>query len=126
MKTTHPVELPLKDLFWGMPMKLIKKYGSIEKLRSIGYNSTCNKRLHQIALSANIDKRLHWHLARHTCATLLNMQGLKMHEIQKILGHQRLSTTSRIYAHTTLDQIKNSLSLSFTESNKKKLIKESE
>ncbi len=118
-KTGHLVELPLKELFWGRPFEILKKYETIEQFVNVGWNSTCNKAIQEIAEIAKIDKRVHWHLARHTCATLLNKAGMRMQEIQMVLGHQRMSTTSRIYAHTSIDQIQDSLKKQFKKLNRK-------
>lgn len=118
-KTGHLVQLPLKELFWGRPFEILKKYENIEQLANIGHNSNCNKAIQEIAEIAKIDKRVHWHLARHTCATLLNKAGMRMQEIQMVLGHQRMSTTSRIYAHTSIDQIQDSLKKQFKKLNRK-------
>ena len=112
-KTGHLVKIPLKELFRGRPLELLEKYRTLENFSRIGCNSKCNKDIQEIARMAKIEKKVHWHVARHTCATLLNKAGLQMHEIQMILGHQRLSTTSRIYAHTLIDQIQDSLKRQF-------------
>lgn len=40
------------------------------------------------------------HMTRHTCATRFRELGLPMEEIQQILGHESLSTTSDTYVHS--------------------------
>jgi site-specific recombinase XerD len=39
------------------------------------------------------------HTLRHTFASHLAMRGVSLYFIQKILGHQSIETTTRIYAH---------------------------
>jgi len=53
---------------------------------------------------AGIKKRITPHTLRHSLATHLLNQGLKINMVQKILGHSKLSTT-QIYAKTNMDNI---------------------
>lgn len=43
----------------------------------------------------------HFHMLRHTHATMLIQNGVSMKEVQDRLGHTKISTTMDIYAHTT-------------------------
>lgn len=45
------------------------------------------------------------HMARHTFATRLRELGLPMEEIQQLLGHESIRTTSDTYVHTNLSAI---------------------
>lgn len=56
--------------------------------------------LHGIATSAGIDRRLTPHMLRHTCATQWLEAGLDIRYVQKLLGHQSISTTE-IYTHVS-------------------------
>lgn len=113
-KTRNSLNIPLEHLFDGKPLEIISKYRSVESFAKIGCNTTVNRALKEIAKKAGINRRLFWHLARHTCATLLNQAGLRMQEIQKILGHSKMETTYRTYAETSISQIDNSLRRAFT------------
>jgi len=108
-KTGQPLFLPLNVLFAGKPLRILQKYGTLEHLADIGDNQHANQALRTIAQYAGITRHTHWHLARHTCATLLNQHGLRMQEIQYILGHQKQSTTEKHYAETLLPQVTQSL-----------------
>ena len=112
-KTGGRVELPLDVLWTGKALDLIRRYGSLEALVDIGDNKKCNHDLRDIAEKAGIKRHLHWHLSRHTCATLLNQHGLNMQEIQFILGHSKLATTEKHYAETLYQQVKLSLAKAF-------------
>ena len=43
----------------------------------------------------------HFHMIRHTHATLLLSNGASMKEVQDRLGHSKITTTMDVYAHTT-------------------------
>ena len=55
--------------------------------------------LKRLALRAGVEKRVHPHGLRHTCAAELAAEGVPMNAIQAQLGHANLSTTSRYLAH---------------------------
>lgn len=113
LKTGHIVKIPLSDIFGGRAMAIISRYPSLEAFSDIGNNSCCNQIIREVAAVAGIRKRVHWHLSRHTCGTLLNQRGLRMQEIQHVLGHQRLETTERHYAATAYEQVKKSVRKAF-------------
>lgn len=113
LKTGHIVVLPLDKLFGGKALGILAKYDSIEAFADIGVNSTVNRTLKEIGERVGIKKKLHCHLARKSCGTILNQAGLKMQEIQYILGHQRLSTTSKHYSFTIQAQVEKSLKKAF-------------
>lgn len=56
--------------------------------------------LHEIAVTAGISLHLTPHMLRHTCATQWLESGLDIRYIQKLLGHQSISTTE-IYTHVS-------------------------
>lgn len=113
LKTGHIVKIPLADIFGGRAMAIVCRYHSLEALAAVGHNSHCNQIIREIAAAVGIKKRVHWHLARHTCGTLLNQRGLLMQETQHVLGHQRLETTERYYAATAYEQVKKSVKKAF-------------
>jgi site-specific recombinase XerD len=60
---------------------------------------------------ANINKRfpVTCHTLRHSCATMLNENGVKILTIQNILGHATPKTTMEYYLHTTEKSMRNAL-----------------
>lgn len=62
-------------------------------------------------IKANKLKHIRFHDLRHSCATLMRHEGVKLEDIQKWLGHSQISTTEKIYAHFSEDQHKTSAML---------------
>ena len=54
---------------------------------------------------------IRFHDLRHSCATLMRHEGVKLEDIQKWLGHSQLATTERIYAHFSEEQHKASATI---------------
>lgn len=89
--------------FWGGKANLIiKKY--LSKTDSSFFNITnafFNRELKKLQSLANIKTKIHSHLARHTCITLLvNDYQLDVTKAQLIAGHADIETTMR-YLKTT-------------------------
>ena len=59
-------------------------------------------------LQANIQKDLHFHSLRHSCATNYLNKGMDIVQVQQLLGHSRIDTTS-IYLHVSPDQVKDKI-----------------
>ncbi len=55
-------------------------------------------RMKSWGLKAKLGKRLHFHLARHTFATLTLLEGADLYTVSKLLGHTDIKST-QIYAH---------------------------
>lgn len=50
-------------------------------------------------LEKNGLRKIRYHDLRHSCASLLLVNGVPMKQIQEWLGHSDFSTTANIYAH---------------------------
>ena len=59
--------------------------------------SQLGKVLKQWCKDAGIDKRVSFHTARHTFATLALTQGVELYTVSKLLGHKTIQAT-QIYA----------------------------
>lgn len=99
VKTGMEVRLPLYLLFEGKGIQILQRYkddlNSFFKLKD---NSNINKELKILAGLAKIDKRVSFHTARHTNATLLLYNGANITTVQKLLGHKSVKTT-QVYAN---------------------------
>jgi integrase len=98
-KTEHlyskTVSWIISDFWAGKADKIIKKYLENNKQFFFGIvNEHYNRQLKELQRFAKIDKKLHSHLARHTCITLLvNDYQLDITKAQLIAGHSKLETT---------------------------------
>lgn len=99
VKTGTDVRLPLFLLFEGKGLAILEKYGKrLEAFFHLPDNSNVNKSLRLLGRMAGIDKRISFHTARHTNATLLIYKGINITTVQKLLGHKSVRTT-QIYAN---------------------------
>jgi len=62
-------------------------------------------KVHKMLLGITTLKQKSPHVLRHTFATHLLDEGASLVAIQRLLGHEELATT-QIYAHTTIEQLK--------------------
>lgn len=98
IKTGTEVRLPLFLLFEKKGLDILNKYkGDSSSLFSLQDNSNVNKELIELSRLAGILKRVSFHTARHTNATLLIYKGINITTVQKLLGHKSVRTT-QIYA----------------------------
>ena len=73
-------------------VKVLEKYGwEIPKLSNADYN----RHLKALGQMAGIKTRLHSHLARHTFATYMLRNGVKIENVSKMLGHTNITQTQR-------------------------------
>ena len=103
-KTSTPVNVPLM----AIPQMILKKYqGRLKdgKILPVISNQKTNAYLKEIANICGIEKRLTFHLARHTFATTTTLsKGIPIETVSKMLGHTYIKTT-QVYARITNDKI---------------------
>ena len=99
VKTGMEVRLPLYLLFEGKGLRVLENYkDDLNGFFRLKDNSNVNKDLNALAKLAEIDKRISFHTARHTNATLLIYSGANITTVQKLLGHKSVKTT-QVYAN---------------------------
>lgn len=100
-KTNHEIRIPIKTIFNGKALEISK---SVPRPRGVLFrlknNQQTNRHLKRIAKLLGIKKKISFHTARHTCATLLLYRGVSITSVQKVLGHQSVTTT-QIYSTVT-------------------------
>lgn len=73
-------------------LKVLEKYDmTIPKMHNADYNH----QLKALGVMAGIKTRLHSHLARHTFATFMLRNGVKIENVSKMLGHTNITQTQR-------------------------------
>ena len=98
-KTKQSVKIPLLR----SANEIIKKYqekqlSETNTIFPVISNQKINKYLKEIMLSIGIRKKITFHSARHTFATVVTLSnGVPIETVSKLLGHTKLSTT-QIYA----------------------------
>ncbi len=101
------------NILLDIPKAIIEKYSSSTtsqdgKLFPILSNQKMNAYLKEIADVCGVQKRLTFHLARHTFATMSLSTGVPMESVSKMLGHTNIKTR-QIYARITSKKIEHDM-----------------
>ncbi|MNT38608.1 Tyrosine recombinase XerC [compost metagenome] len=88
---------------------IIGKYAGLSrdgKLFPVPSNPTCNSSLRRISklIECLKEKKVTFHLARHTFATLFLSEGVPLESLSKMLGHKNIATT-QIYAKVLNEKV---------------------
>ena len=93
---------------------LLKKYKRLRKdsdkcvfrsnYRQRMSKESIERHIRLLGEKSNLRKRLYPHRLRHSCATHLLSQGLAINNIQKLLGHSKVTTTER-YSRTNFNDV---------------------
>lgn len=94
VKTRTEVRLPIYLLFEGKGLEILHRYQNrLSDFFDLKSNSNVNKELTILSRLAGIGKKVSFHTARHTNATLLIYDGVNITTVQKLLGHKSVKTT---------------------------------
>ena len=103
-KTGTPFHIPLLDL----PLELIDKYRGIAPNGRLFPMLSCSKtniNLKKIASICGIERRVTFHMRRHTYASVITLsQGVPLDTVRELMGHRDWRAT-QIYAHLTNDKV---------------------
>lgn len=92
----------------------------MEKLKQIvnSRNKTMNQSLQCMGEKMNLPFRLHFHIARHTFASIALNKGVDLKTISYLMGHSSTSTTEKVYAKlfpsTVIDIVNEKLDFDFS------------
>lgn len=110
-KTKDEIRLPIHLPVFSKALDIIYNYISgAETVFPYQQNETINTHLKAIATEAKINKRVTFHTARHTQATILLYKGVSITTVQKLLGHKRLETTQiygKVMDMTIINELQN-------------------
>ena len=93
---------------FGIIAKYSHKMYRDGKLFPVLTNQKTNSYLKEIADLCGIKKKLTFHLARHTFATMSLSKGVPIESVSKMLGHTNIRTT-QIYARFTNKKIEHDM-----------------
>ena len=95
---------------------VLEKYGwTVPKIDNADYNHL----LKVIGTMADIPTKMHTHLARHTFATYMLRQGVKVENLQRMLGHKNIRQTMR-YAKVLAESVHEDFDMVAAKMKKKK------
>ncbi|MDL2212708.1 site-specific integrase [Parabacteroides sp. OttesenSCG-928-J18] len=100
MSKRHKTGVPYKVRLLDIPIAIMAKYegkDTGDKILPVISNQKMNSYLHEIAEICCINKKITFHVARHSFATLCLTEGMPIESISKLLGHTKVKTT-QIYA----------------------------
>ena len=121
-KNSELVKVPLLD----MAREIIKKYEFDLRALDQGTlfpsmsNQKVNNYLKDLAVLCSINKKVTFHVARHTFATTVTLSnGVPIETVSKMLGHTKLSTT-QIYARVVEKKISEDMQILMSKINRNK------
>jgi len=108
-----------KDRFGIMPSSLLRTFRLHLKGRTSGFLFLNNRGnpystrsiqyiIKEVKIKAGIQKEITPHSLRHTFATILKEAGVDIRDIQKLLGHENIATTT-IYEHMVISDKKDEI-----------------
>jgi integrase len=103
IKTRDEIFIPLNHKAMSI-LSMQEHQGEAVPVFKVLTNQKTNEALKKLANLAGINKRLSFHVARHTFATVSLTLGIPLEVVSKLLGHHDIKTTM-IYARV-IDQVK--------------------
>ena len=108
IKKRHKTNVTSNIRLLDIPKAILQKYdGKLPdgKILPIISNQKMNDYLKEIATVCGINKKITYHVARHTFGSIICLsQGIPIETVSKIMGHKHIKTTQR-YAKVTQDKI---------------------
>ncbi|MGX9986928.1 tyrosine-type recombinase/integrase [Soonwooa purpurea] len=107
LKTKHKVDIPLNKQLRSLLARHMINKKSNDKIFMEVPNQVGNRKLKEIAKACNINKKISFHVGRHTFASyLVNNKNISLPLVSKLLGHVNISNTL-IYTNSHIGNLKN-------------------
>lgn len=107
LKTKHSIDIPLNKQIRSLLARHIINKKSNDKIFVEVSNQVGNRALKEIAKACKINKKISFHVGRHTFASfLVNNNNISLPLVSKLLGHVNISNTM-IYTNSHIGNLKN-------------------
>ena len=111
IKTDNPVIIPLgKQAKQWLPERTADNKPDDKVFPDAPTTCRANRALKHMAKRAGIDKNVHFHMSRHTFATMNLTAGSDLYTTSKLLGHTSINST-QIYADVVMETKINAVNL---------------
>ena len=105
--------IPFRVKLMESACKIIDRYEPFrrgKRLFNMFGNAWTNVKLKEVAEECVINKRLTFHMSRHSYAVMAISNGMPIESVSKVLGHTKITTTQR-YAKITVEKLDKDFSL---------------
>ena len=111
-KTNKPFQIKLLEPAREILTKYEKKRRRCKDphIFKTGCYDYLNDKLKDVVRACGIDKKISFHCARHTFATMALNNGMSLESVSQILGHSSIKTT-QLYARITISKLENDFSV---------------
>ena len=106
-------KIPFRVKLMESARKIIDRYEPFRcgnRLFNVYRNGWTNVLLKQIAAECGINKKLTFHMSRHSYAVMAISNGMPIESVSKVLGHTKITTTQH-YAKITTEKLDNDFSV---------------
>lgn len=111
--TRHKNRMPYQIKILEYPLRILHKYAEPQphnsRIFSLESYTHLNRLIKHVGKLCGLEKKITFHVARHSFATLAISRGMPIESISKILGHSNIVTT-QIYARIINKKLDNDLS----------------
>lgn len=109
----HKTGIPFRVKLMESACKIIDRYEPFrrgKRLFNVYANAWTNVILKEIAKECSINKRLTFHMSRHSYAVMAISNGMPIESVSKVLGHTKITTTQH-YAKITMEKLDEDFSM---------------
>lgn len=107
-----PINQKLFEILSSMKMKSCKKDELLfYRIKGIKLSSEfVSKKFKKATRKVGLSEKIHFHVLRHSFASLIHQKGVSLNVVKELLGHQDIKTTL-IYSHLSKENLVNAVEL---------------